>query len=140
MSSSEAQVDEVGRIRQMLARDRAAAALGVDVARADRDGVVLSLSVRDDMVNPGGICHGGVLFLLGDTALGLAVSKAGRLVVTTSATITYVSPARVGDTLHAHARPIHDSGRSGVVDVEIRTSAGPLIALVRGHVLRPVTS
>ncbi|MFS0884843.1 PaaI family thioesterase [Aeromicrobium sp. 179-A 4D2 NHS] len=130
-------VGDLERVRDLLARDAGAARHGIEVIEAADDEVVLAMTVRADMLNPGGTCHGGVLFLLGDTAVGQAASAAGAVVVTTSATITYLAPARDGDVLHAHARPVHDGGRSGVVDVEIRTAAGSPVALVRGHVLRP---
>lgn len=128
---------DVERVRGLLARDTGATHHGIGVIEAVDGVVVLEMTVRADMLNPGGTCHGGVLFLLGDTAVGQAASMSGLVAVTTSATITYVAPARVGDVLRAHARPVYDGGRSGVVDVEIRTAEGALVALVRGHVLRP---
>jgi acyl-CoA thioesterase len=47
--------------------------------------------------------------------------------------ITFVSPAKVGDTLTAHAREVHLRGRGGIYDVSVRNQAGELIAEFRGH-------
>ncbi|MNT87167.1 Acyl-coenzyme A thioesterase PaaI [compost metagenome] len=46
--------------------------------------------------------------------------------------IDYVAPARLGDTLTAHATEQSRSGRTGNYDVRIENQNGQLIALFHG--------
>lgn len=128
--------DRLDAVRTLLADDPGAARLGIDVVDATDAEVALTMTVGDDMVNPGGTCHGGLLFALGDTALGQTASGPEGAAVTTSATITYLAPARPRDVLLATGRLVHAQGRSVVVDVDIRTADDAPVAVVRGHLLR----
>lgn len=92
----------------------------------------LEMRVRADMLNPHGTCHGGITFLLADTALAYA---AGGAVVTTSAHIIYSAPASAGDMLTAECTAIHQGKKSGVFDVTITKQDGTEVALIRGQTL-----
>lgn len=103
------------------------------------------MPVRADMLNPHGTCHGGILFLLADTALGLASNAPdGRGMVpapafTTTATVTYPAPAREGDVLVAVATVVQEGARVGVYDVRVRRGDRDdevTVALFRGNTLR----
>ena len=47
--------------------------------------------------------------------------------------ITFIAPARLGDTLVAEARERFRAERSGITDVTVRTRAGAVIAEFRGN-------
>src|SRR5699024_3515715 len=87
-------------------------------------------------VNGHGIAHGGYVFLLADTAFACACNSHGPITVASGAEITFVSPARQGDMLHARATERTRFGRSGVYDITVRR--GPsvddqVVAEFRGH-------
>lgn len=67
--------------------------------------------------NPYNIAHGGFIFGLGDTAMGIAAASTGRKAVTLSATINYLKPS-VGNYLIAEAEII----RSGKTTCYLRTN------------------
>jgi acyl-CoA thioesterase len=116
----------------MYARDRAAQALGIAVDAIESGAAVCRMTVRDDMVQGHGTCHGGIVFTLADTAFAYACNACNRVTVALGAEITFVAPARAGDVLIATARERSRSGRAGVYDVEVTDGAGALVALFRG--------
>jgi acyl-CoA thioesterase len=116
----------------MYARDRAAQALGIAVDAIEPGAAVCRMTVRADMVQGHGTCHGGIVFTLADTAFAYACNACNRVTVALGAEITFVAPARLGEVLVATARERSRSGRTGVYDVEVTDGAGALVALFRG--------
>jgi acyl-CoA thioesterase len=116
----------------MMRSDRAAAHNGITMVSA-RPGVVsVQLTLAEQHLNGHGNCHGGVLFLLADTALGVACNSHGPLAVAAGADIVFARPARLGEQLVATARERDRFGRSGLYDVTI-TRGDELIAEFRGR-------
>lgn len=122
-------------VLQMLAHDGCARAHGIRVVHVEDGYAELTMTVRDDMLNAHGICHGGMTFMLADTALAYAASNAEAMVVSTSASIVYSEPVCAGDQLTAVCRMVHQGPKAGVADVEVRTEDGVLVALFRGQTL-----
>jgi acyl-CoA thioesterase len=94
----------------------------------------LSMLVRPDMVNGHGLCHGGVIFALADSAMAFAASSHGERAVAHHNSITYLRPGRLGETLAADAKERSRSARSGIHDVRVTGSSdGSVAAEFRGH-------
>ena len=55
------------------------------------------------MANGHGICHGGFIFALADSAMAFAANPRGEAAVAQHASITFVRPGRVGEVLVADA-------------------------------------
>ncbi len=104
----------------VFAGDRAARALGVKALELAPGRSVLELTVTEEMVNGHGMLHGGLVFLLADTAFACACNYPGAVTVAAGADITFVSQGRVGDVLTATALERHRYGRSGIYDVTVR--------------------
>ena len=92
----------------------------------------MCMPVRDDMLNGHGICHGGIIFTLADSAFAFACNTYNALTVAQSNQITYLAPGPAGDTLTATATEVARQGRSGTYDVVVTASTGQQIALFRG--------
>lgn len=120
----------------MWARDHAAQALGMAIEQVQPGSARLTMAVRQDMVNGHGICHGGMLFALADTAFAYACNSYNRNTVASACHIDFLAPGKLGDTLVAEAVERSQSGRTGVYDVTVRTSAGQTLALFRGKSYR----
>ncbi|MFL4469589.1 hydroxyphenylacetyl-CoA thioesterase PaaI [Tateyamaria armeniaca] len=116
----------------MWSKDRASQALGMSIAAIGPGTATLTMPVRDDMLNGHGICHGGMIFTLADSAFAFACNTYNALTVAQSNQITYLSPGPAGETLTATAHEVARAGRSGTYDVIVMTSAGDQIALFRG--------
>jgi acyl-CoA thioesterase len=94
----------------------------------------MSMRVRSEMVNGHGLCHGGFIFALADSAMAFAANAHGERAVAHHASITYVRPGRLGETLVATAEERSRAGRSGIYDVRVTGSSdGMLVAEFRGH-------
>lgn len=128
--AAQALADQVART--MWAQDHASQALGMHVA-AVRPGVArLTMTVRPDMVNGHGICHGGFIFTLADSAFAYACNSYNRNTVASACQIDFLAPARAGEVLEAECVERWLAGRTGVYDTTVRSSAGKTIALFRG--------
>ena len=85
------------------------------------------------MRNGHGICHGGFIFLLADTAFAVACNSGNLRTVAQHAEISFLRPGVLGDVLIAEARETSLVGRSGVYDVSVSSeSSGERIAEFRG--------
>jgi acyl-CoA thioesterase len=117
----------------MWAEDQASQGLGMTVERVAPGEAVLSMPVRPDMTNGHGICHGGFIFTLADSAFAFACNTYNQRTVAQQCTVTFLQPGRRGDTLTAHAVERNRSGRSGIYDVTVRNGQGEVVAEFRGH-------
>jgi len=116
----------------MYQRDRASRGLGIAVERVAPGEAVLSMTVRDDMINGHGTCHGGFIFTLADSALAFASNSYDELSVAAACDISFLKPARPGDRLTAAASEVYREGRNGIYDVAVRSQSGEVIAQFRG--------
>ncbi|MBK6289484.1 MAG: hydroxyphenylacetyl-CoA thioesterase PaaI [Gammaproteobacteria bacterium] len=115
------------------AGDRASQALGMRIESVGSGHSVITMTVREDMLNGHDRCHGGYIFTLADSAFAFACNTYGRVTVAQGAGIDFVRPARLGDVLRAEARELSRGGRTGVYDVEVHRGDGKLIACFRGN-------
>jgi acyl-CoA thioesterase len=103
----------------MFDADGASRGLGIELLEAADGHALVRMRVTPGMVNGHAIAHGGYVFLLADTAFACACNSRGPVTVAAGADITFVRPAREGDTLVARAQERTRYGRSGVYDVTV---------------------
>jgi acyl-CoA thioesterase len=117
----------------LYARDQAARSLGVTLLEIRPGYARMTMTVRPDMLNSHGICHGGFTFTLADTAFAYACNSHNRVTVATGGNILYPASGRPGDLLTAVAEERLLQGRTGITDVTITNQTGTVIALFRGQ-------
>jgi acyl-CoA thioesterase len=117
----------------MWVEDQASQGLGMVVERVSPGEAVISMVIRADMTNGHGICHGGFIFTLADSAFAFACNTYNQRAVAQHCAVTFLQPGRRGDTLTAHAVERNRSGRSGIYDVTVRDGKGETVAEFRGH-------
>jgi acyl-CoA thioesterase len=120
----------------MFERDAAAQAMGITVDAIGPGHARLSMTVRPDMLNGHGMCHGGFIFALADTCFAYACNTGNRVTVASACSIDYLAPGRAGTRLQADARVRSKAGRTGVYDIDITDADGTLIAMFRGKSYR----
>ncbi len=120
----------------MLAGDGLARWLGAVAEDVAPRRVRLSMTVRDDMLNAHGLCHGGVLFGFADVAFALACNNENRSALALHAAIDFAAAAKPGETLIAEATAARQSARFGLYDVRVTTPDGRPIALFHGTAFR----
>lgn len=116
----------------MMARDRASRALGMELVSIAPGAAEMTMRVTQDMLNGHGICHGGYIFTLADSAFAFACNSYNRMTVAQQNQITYISPGQLDETLTATAYETALSGRSGVYDVSVTGADGRTVASFRG--------
>ena len=116
----------------LWAHDRASQGLGMSLDDAGAGTAVLSMMVGLDMVNGHGICHGGFIFTLADSAFAVASNSYDERHVAQHCAITYLRPVVEGERLDATATEVARGKRSGVYDIVV-TAGGDPVALFRGH-------
>jgi len=116
----------------MLANDAASVGAGLRFVSVGEGQAVMQMAVEDWHLNGHGICHGGYIFLLADTAFAVACNSRNQVTVAQENQITFVSPGEPGETLIATAQEVALSGRSGVYDVTVHGADDRVVALMRG--------
>lgn len=122
-------------MRPMMQRDAASAMLGMVVELDEPGEAVVSMTVRDDMLNGFAITHGGLVFTLADTAFAIACNEDERVTVAGGADITFLKSTTAGQRLMARAVRRVVSGRNGLYDVTVTDESGDVVAEVRGRSL-----
>jgi acyl-CoA thioesterase len=117
----------------MWATDRASQAMGLKIESVAPGRAIVSMTVRPEMIGPGGVCGRGAIFLLADSALAFAANTRGYRVVAQHCDIMFDNSVGVGERLVADASERHVSDRKGVYDVRVETQAGRVVAEFRGH-------
>jgi acyl-CoA thioesterase len=118
--------------REMYRSDRTSQFLRIALDEIRPGYARMSLTITDDMVNGHGMCHGGFIFTLADSAFAYSCNSHNHNAVASGCTIDYLAPAHVGDVLTATAEERALAGRSGIYDIEVSNQAGKRIALFRG--------
>ncbi|WP_286302907.1 hydroxyphenylacetyl-CoA thioesterase PaaI [Microbacterium suwonense] len=117
----------------MMRRDRASAMLGMVVELDEPGHAVVSMTVREDMLNGFAITHGGLVFALADTAFALACNEDERVTVAGGADITFLKSTTAGQKLTATAARRVVNGRNGLYDIAVTDETGDAVAEVRGR-------
>jgi acyl-CoA thioesterase len=120
----------------MYARDEASKAMGAVLADIGPGRAVMTMTVRRDMLNGYGTCHGGTLFALADSAFAFACNSRNEAAVAAGCSIEFLRPGREGKRLTATAVERALNGKSGVYDVTVTDEAGEVLALFRGKSLK----
>ena len=94
------------------------------------------MTVRKEMLNGHGLCHGGVTFALADTALAFAANAHGRPATSIECSITYPAPVHEGDVLTARVEEQALRSRLGIYSVTIENAAHRKVGLFHGIVYR----
>ena len=117
---------------EMWAQDRASQGLGMRIDSIAPGAAVVSMPVRADMVNGHGICHGGFIFSLADSAFAFACNSHGPHAVAQHCSISFLKPAKLGEQLSATASERVREGRSGIYDITVTNERGETVAEFRG--------
>ncbi len=136
--SSSQQAPDAHRLAELAAHalfagDRAAHSLGIAMEGTGPGQARLVMTVRADMLNGHGICHGGVVFTLADSTFALACNSYNAVTVAATASIDFLAPVREHDRLTADAREVWRSKRNGIYEVCVSNQRGERVALFRGR-------
>lgn len=117
----------------MWSTDRASKGLGFNIEMIALGQAVISMTVKKDMTNGFGICHGGFIFTLADSAFAFACNTYNQRTVAQQCAVTFIKPAFDGEKLTARAIERMREGRSGIYDVTVTNESNVIVAEFRGH-------
>ena len=123
-------------VQSMYGTDRASQNLGLEILDVAPGSVRLCMTVRPEMVNGHGLCHGGIIFTLADSAFAFACNSHGEPMVAAGANIEFLAPSPAGERLTALATEVSRGARHGIYDVRVSSSSGETVALFRGRCAR----
>ena len=120
------------------------ALVGLEIDEMDSEHVRARVAVRDDLKQPMGLVHGGVLSTIAESITSMATFYAvlgeGNAAQGMSNQASFLRPIRSG-TIHAQARRRHRGRSTWVWDVDISDDDGRLCATVRMTIaVRPLPS
>ncbi len=116
----------------MQARDKTTPAMGITLESIGPGSATMSMVVREDQLNGHGICHGGIIFTLADSAFAYACNSYNQTALAQHNVISYISPGQPGERLTATASEVSKTGRNGIYDVRVTGEDGRSIAEFRG--------
>jgi len=117
----------------MYKLDNAARGLGIEITEIRPNFARATMTVRDDMVNSHGICHGGMIFTLADTAFAYACNTANKSTVAMSCSISFIAPGKRSELLTAIAEERARQGRNGIFDITVTGEDGRTVAIFQGN-------
>jgi uncharacterized protein (TIGR00369 family) len=123
------------RFEPVIPLDRSFDALyGLEVLEMDEERARAQVAVRDELKQPMGLVHGGVLASIAESITSLATFRAvfpdGSSAQGLSNQTSFLRPISEG-TIHAEARRRHRGRTTWVWDVDISDDQGRLCAMVR---------
>ena len=77
------------------------------VEKIEKDKVILRADITEDSMNPYGGVHGGLIFGLCDTVMGMAAAAKGKIAVTVDSNISYHEAAN-GRYILAEGKVVRD--------------------------------
>ena len=116
----------------MFLQDTASQGLDMVIEDVGTGHAKLSMFVGPNMLNGHGICHGGYIFTLADSAFAFACNTYNQLTVAQQNQITYIEAGKLGERLIATATETSRTGRSGTYDVVVTGENERTIALFHG--------
>jgi 1,4-dihydroxy-2-naphthoyl-CoA hydrolase len=107
---------------------------GLEIVSIGDEEVVARVQVRDEILQPAGLVHGGVFASMAESmtsiATWLAVHETGKSAMGQSNQTSFLRPITTG-TIHATGRRRHRGKTTWVWEVDITDDEGRLCALVR---------
>lgn len=107
--------------------------LGMDMEVIEPGHAVSRLRIGETHLNPNGVVHGGVLFTMIDTGMGLAVVTVlnGDRCASIEVHLRFLSPATLG-VVEAHSTVVRRGRRVVHVESRVHDEAGTLVATGTG--------
>lgn len=101
------------------------------VEEVSNDHCKMSVELTKDSINPNGTAHGGLMFGLADTTMGVLARTTGRNIVTINAQIDYLKPGK-GSKITCIAEPLKVGKSTAVYRANIYNEENTLISTVTG--------
>lgn len=116
----------------LWANDRASQWAGFELGIVKEGYAEVHMTVQEHHCNGHGIGHGGLTFMLADSAFAFSCNSRNQNTVAMHNSISFIAAVRLGDRLTATAREVSLTGRNGIYDVTVSNQNGETVAEFRG--------
>ena len=121
------------QIKEIFKDNPLSTMMGIQISTLSDGEVTLSMQVDSEIhTNVYGIVHGGSLFTLVDSVMGVAGLTTGNLVVTSDINIRFITNSKKRNILTATGRIIHKGRDSLITEAEIRDKRQRLLVKAQG--------
>jgi acyl-CoA thioesterase len=131
MTQEKTQDVDMGEVRRCFARDRFAAANGVELLELRPGYAKAKLEIEQRHLNGVDIVQGGAIFTLADFAFAVACNTSGRVAVAVNTNLSFLKATR-GGSLYAEAVEVSRSKRISTCTVRISGDDNEPVALFQG--------
>ena len=130
--------NEIARqiVDQMFNNDPMSQWLGIERIVDEPGQSVLSMKVRQEMLNGFGVAHGSITYALADSALAFASNAHGLHAVSIETSISHLKPVQLGEVLTTRVEEVSLTKRTGIYLVSVNNERGERVALFKGVVHR----
>lgn len=114
---------------------RAWAWLGIKEVELGDGTAVVEMTPTEDMANHAGFVHGGMISALADSAMGRSIRtlKPGvARAMSFDLKLSFISAAKVGETLRATGRVVHAGRRTAVTECTVEGPGQKIVATASG--------
>jgi len=123
----------MNKLADHLKNDRFADFIGIERVFCKDGYWTARLTVAENHLNGLGMAQGGALFTLADYAFAIASNSDGRTSTGLQTTMSFISPAQLGDILIAHVREVSRRKTISLYEIEIRNEqTDQLVSLFTG--------
>jgi uncharacterized protein (TIGR00369 family) len=96
--------------------------MGLRMLEAEPGRTLLEMPTSEEMKNHQGVCHGGFLAMLADSAMGSALATVlpeGESHMSFDLKLSFMRPVAVGSLVRATGRVVHSGRRTGVAECRL---------------------
>lgn len=121
------------RIGEIFRDNPLSSMMNINITDLEEGKVMLTMPIANEIhTNVYGFVHGGTLFTLVDSVMGIAGLTTGHLVVTNDINIRFMTNAKKGNVLTATGWIIHKGKDNIITEAEIRDKRQRLLVKAQG--------
>ena len=123
----------IEQIKEIFQANPLSAMMEISILDLKENSVTLTMPISKEIhTNVYGFVHGGSLFTLVDSVMGIAGLTTGNLVVTSDISIRFITNAKKGNILSACGRIVHKGKDTIITDAEIYDRRQRLLVKAQG--------
>jgi uncharacterized protein (TIGR00369 family) len=123
----------IDRIKEIFRANPLSSMMEIAILDLNENAVTLTMPIGKEIhTNVYGFVHGGSLFTLIDSVMGIAGLTTGNLVVTSDISIRFITNAKKGNILTASGRIVHKGKDTIITEAEIYDRRQRLLVKAQG--------
>ncbi|QIG89753.1 hotdog fold thioesterase [Chryseobacterium sp. POL2] len=122
--------------QKLLNQDAFSQWMGVELLDAKENYCLITMPIKNEMINGLKTVHGGVTFALADSALAFSSNTKDDAAVALNCYINFMKAVRLGDVLTAESILLNETRKTAVYEISVKNQDDELMASFRGTVYK----